>query len=176
MRAIVFDTETTGLTVPSASDLSKQPRIIELACAVIEDNKIVSEHSWMIWPEQDVSAEITKITGITNEMLKGKPLFRQVLGEVEEVFGGSDFLIAHNAPFDTALLTYELQRCARTGFPWPKETICTVQEYIHLFGYRPKLTELYEKIIGRPLLQTHRALDDVNALCEIVIKEGICRG
>lgn len=159
--------------MPSIIEVEKQPRIIELALARVDCGKVVSTHEWLIWPEQDVSAEITKITGITNDQLKGKPQFRQVLGDIEEAFARADQLIAHNAPFDVALLTYELQRCARTGFPWPKTTICTVQEYSFLWGRRPKLTELYERVIGRPLVQTHRALDDVLALCEILIKEGV---
>jgi len=49
--------------------------------------------------------------------------------------------------------------------------ICTVQEYHHLFGKRPKLTALYEHIIGRPLAQTHRALDDAMAVFEILDKD-----
>jgi DNA polymerase III epsilon subunit family exonuclease len=173
--AAIIDTETTGLTLPSAADIAKQPRIIELAVARVDadTHKVVSTHEWLIWPEQDVSAEITKITGITNDMLKGKPQFRQVLGEIEEAFGGADLLIAHNAPFDVSCLQYELDRCARTCFPWPKETICTVQEYYHIEGRRLKLTELYLKKVGRELHQSHRALDDVLALVEILIADGV---
>jgi DNA polymerase III epsilon subunit family exonuclease len=173
MRVLVFDTETTGLTMPSAADLKAQPRIIELALAVVEHGKIISEHEWLINPEQQITAEITKITGITNEMVKGKPKFRQLLGEIEDAFGGADILIAHNAPFDTQMLANELMLCERTGFPWPKETICTVQEYFHVKGRRLKLVELYEMKTGKEYKQTHRALDDVRALAEIVIAEGL---
>jgi len=171
--AIVFDTETTGLTLPKVAELKQQPRIIELAVARIEHGKIVSEHEWLIDPEQHISSEITKITGITNDMVKGKPKFRQLLGEIEDAFAGADLLIAHNAPFDVAMLTNELEMCARLNFPWPVETICTVQEYAFIKGRRLKLTELYELKVGVPLAQTHRALDDVRALAEIIIKEGL---
>ena len=33
------------------------------------------------------------------------------------------------------------------------------------------MKELYAAVLGRPLAQTHRALDDVNALLEIVRHE-----
>lgn len=171
MAAIVVDCETTGLTVPSCSDLSKQPRIIELGCALIEGGVVVSEHEWLIFPEQDVSEEIAKITGIRNEDLKGKPLFRQILPEIVAVFKKADTLFAHNAPFDTACIEFELQRCGRPPFPWPKSIFCSVQEFAHEFGHRPKLTELYEAKIGTALAQKHRALSDVRALSEIIIKE-----
>lgn len=173
MISLVFDTETTGLTMPSVIETHKQPHIIEFGLMRVEDGKIISEHSWTLNPECQIEEIITKITGLTNDDLKDKPLFRQVLGEIEEAFAGADMLVAHNAPFDVALLEYELQRCARTGFPWPPVIMCTVQEFSHLFGHRPKLTDLYEKIMGKPLAQTHRALDDVRALAEILIKEGV---
>jgi len=171
--ALVFDTETTGLLLPKVADLSKQPRIIELALVRIEHGKIVSEHEWLIDPECPLPAVITKITGLTDDDLKGKPKFRQLLGEIEEAFAGADLLIAHNAPFDVGVLTTELQRCERTGFPWPAETLCAVQEFMHLKGRRLKLTQLYELKLGKDLKQTHRALDDVFALAEICIKEGL---
>jgi len=172
-RTVIFDTETTGLLMPSSVPLEKQPRIIELGLIVVEDRVKVAEYNWLINPECQITPEITKITGITNEDLKDKPLFRELLGEIEEAFGVADYGFAHNAPFDLGMLKNELARCGRTGFPFPKEMICTVQEYHHLFGKRPKLTALYELIIGRPLAQTHRALDDAMAVFEILEKENI---
>lgn len=171
MKCVIFDTETTGLLMPSAAPIEKQPRIIELGVVVVEDNELVAEHNWLINPEQEISEEITKITGITNADLVGKPLFRQLLAEIEEVFAGAEFGFAHNAPFDTGMLNTELLLCSRTGFPWPKEIICTAQEYTHVMGKRPKLLQLYEHIIGRPLAQTHRAIDDAVALWEVLKKD-----
>jgi DNA polymerase III subunit epsilon len=173
MIALVFDTETTGLPLPNVADLDKQPRIIELALARVENGKVISEHEWLIDPECPLPAIITKITGLKDEDLAGKPKFREALGEIEDAFAGADVLIAHNAPFDTTLLEFELKRCARTGFPWPETTLCTVQEFMHLKGRRLKMLELYEMKLGKKLDQKHRALDDVRALCEIVIQEGL---
>lgn len=174
MISLVFDTETTGLPLPDCADIDKQPRIIELAVSRIEHGKVVSEQSWLFDPECKLDPVITKITGLTDEDLTGKPKFRELLGEIEEVFGnGVEQLIAHNAPFDVGLLTFELARAARTGFPWPKTIICTVQEFFHEKGRRLKLTELYELKLGRELKQDHRALSDVRALAEICINEGI---
>ena len=168
MKAVIFDTETTGLLLPSSAPLEKQPRIIELGIVVVEDGKKTGEHNWLIYPECEISAEITKITGITNEDLQGKPLFRQLLAEIEDVFGNSDMGIAHNAPFDVGMLTNELKLCCREGFPWPTEMICTAQEYTPMFGKRPRLIHLYEKVMGRPLAQTHRAIDDALAVFEVL--------
>lgn len=173
MISIVLDTETTDLLLPKSAGLDKQPRIIELAFARVEDGKIVSQHEWLLDPECEISETITKITGIKPEDLVGKPKFREVLGDIEEAIAGADTLICHNAPFDSGMLANELERCARTGFPWPKNVMCTVQEFHHLKGRRLKLTQLYEMKLGKALQQSHRAMDDVMALVEILQAEGL---
>jgi len=168
MKAVIFDTETTGLLLPKAAPLEKQPRIIELGIIVVQDGELKEMHNWLINPEQEISAEITKITGITNEDLVGKPTFKELLPAISEVFAGSDLGIAHNAPFDVGMVSNELLRCQHEGFPWPTETLCTIAEYRHLFGKRMKLLDLYERILGKPLAQTHRANEDAMAVWEIL--------
>lgn len=171
--ALVVDCETTGLTLPSVADLSKQPRIIELGCAKIQDGQIVEKRSWLINPGMPISAEVTKVTGLRDEDVASAPMFPQLLPEIRLAFSGADLFIAHNAPFDKSCIEHELTRAACKDFPWPAEIVCTVQEYMHIFGRRAKLTDLYKHVLGRELKQTHRALDDVLALCEIVIAEGL---
>lgn len=171
MISIVADVETTGLLLPKTVELEKQPRVIELCLVRMDCSDIVSEHNWLINPEQEVTAEITKITGITNEDLVCKPLFRELLPEIEEVLAGADFFIAHNAHFDRTMIKNEFKRCERSGYPWPAKEVCTVQEFRHEFGKFPKLVDLYERKLGRQLAQTHRALDDVKALIEVLQHE-----
>lgn len=178
MRSVLLDCETTGLTRPSVADLTDQPRIIELGIVVVFNSTIIEEYEQLIHPGQEVSEEITKITGITNEMLVGKPTFPQIIDELAAMFEGSDAFWAHNAPFDKACMDYEIQRVImndmmRPPFPWPREICCSAQEFTHEFGFRPKLTQLYERKMGRPLDQTHRALDDIKALAEVLMKEGL---
>lgn len=169
-KALIFDTETTGLLQPSVVDLAKQPKIIELGVLIIEDGKETGRYSQLVYPEELISEEITKITGITNADLEGKPTFREVLAALEEVFAGADELICHNAPFDVGMLKNELLRCARTGFPWPEKITCTVQEYRHEVGGKyQKLVQLYERKLGKPLEQKHRAVDDCEAVLEILM-------
>lgn len=171
MLTAVWDTETTGLLKPEVSDISQQPKIIEFAVAILDDDyNTVSEHSWLINPGEEITPEITKITGLKNEDLRGKPSFIQVLPEIEQVFIGKHRMMAHNLPFDMGMLTNELRRVGREfAFPYPPNQMCTVQIASDLiFGRRARMIELYEKVLGRKLAQTHRALDDVRALVEII--------
>ncbi len=173
MRLIIFDTETSGLPRPSVAALAKQPRIIEFGAMLItERGTLIKELSMLINPGFAVSEEITKITGIKPEDLQDKPGFQTHLPAIEGLFRCADILISHNLPFDHSLLRYELMLAGCEDFPWPDQLICTAQEYTSRMGFRPHLKDLYETIMGRPLAQTHRALDDAHAVYDIIMKDG----
>lgn len=176
IHALVFDTETTGLLLPGAAALKDQPKIIELAAVVIEKSegsfKIAGEISWLIHPGEEITAEITKITGITNDDLRGKPSFAALAPEIAEFFIGATHLFAHNLPFDVGMLTNELKRCGKEfAFPYPPTQICTVAAFEAVKGRRMKLMELYEWSLKKKFPNAHRALADARALAEVVVNE-----
>lgn len=175
MSALVFDWETTGLLLHAAAPLELQPRAIEFGGVLVGgDGRVLAEFGSLIDPGEQITAEITKITGITNDDLRAAPRFAGVLPRIKELFAAADLMIAHNLSFDMTILQLELRRhAALEGFPWPSASLCTVEAFAPLWGRRPKLTELYLHVMDRPLAQTHRALDDVRALAEIVVKEGL---
>ena len=171
-RIVVYDTETTGLTLHPHAPIEKQPKIIEFGAVVLEQGEAVEEHSFIINPGERISEEIIKITGITNDDLHGKLPFQEYIPRMGEIFGSCSGVMAHNLPFDKAMLMNDLKRCgAWDGFPWPERETCTVGLYKEQWGRNPKLLELYEDVMGKPLAQTHRALDDVKALVEIILEE-----
>lgn len=176
---ILFDTETTGLPLPEASPVTKQPQIIEIAVIKANDKtlEIEEEYNELIKPTIHISPEITKITGITNEDLKDKKPFASHYPRLSNMFIGERHLVAHNVSFDRSLLIYELMRLGRlTRFPWPPNHICTVVASKSIRGHRLKLGVLYEMATGKPLKDAHRAINDTRALLECVRwlkKEGI---
>ena len=169
-RIGVFDTETTGLPLHNKAPLDKQPHIIEFALACVEHGGIISSFSTLIKPPVSISEEITKITGLTDADVADAPTFAEVLPSIQLAMDGLDILIAHNLPFDESMMKFELQRCG-VQLVWPEQLVCTVQLYMDEYGKRVRMQELYELKLGKPLNQTHRAMDDVEALCEIVIAE-----
>lgn len=192
MKAIIFDVETTGLTQPAACSLAMQPHIIEIGAMYIDDDVVTRTISQLLNPgdkiyddklkhySDKIPAIASKINGIDKEMLIDKPTFSDQYFFIREFFKGADMLIAHNAKFDVSVLEFELKRIPvsqeeaasnHIDFPWPPTTICTVHEYKAMMGKWPKMTELYQKIMGKPLEQTHRALDDCVALHEILVKD-----
>lgn len=175
MKTLVFDWETTGLTLHPDAPLDKQPRAIEFGGALLDASGAELETaSILINPGTlPLPPEIVKITGITDADLTDAPAFATVLPQLRRLFEQADLCVAHNLPFDRAILRHELARANVADFPWPRHELCTVGLYRDHWGRNPRLIELYEAVMGRPLAQTHRALDDVRALAEIVVKERV---
>lgn len=107
-RAVLFDTETTGLD-PAAGH-----RVIEIAALELHNDLPTGRHFHaLIDPERDIPEDATRIHGLTRRDLAGKPRFAQIADELRE-FLADDPLIAHNAPFDFGFLDAEF---ARLGAP-----------------------------------------------------------
>lgn len=170
---LVYDTETTGLTLHPDAEMRKQPRMIEFGAALLspQTGEVVDTWNVLINPGEPLPAIITKITGITDADLVGASPFAAVLPAMRMMFERATCVMAHNLPFDRAILRGELARLDVFDFPWPSQEICTVGLYKDHWGRNPKMTELYEFVLDKPLAQTHRALDDVMALVEIIQKE-----
>ena len=82
---VVFDTETTGLPLHPDAPLEKQPKIIELGAALLDETgAVVDTFQQLLHPGEDITEEITKITGITNEQLKDQPKFVDVLPQLRD--------------------------------------------------------------------------------------------
>lgn len=171
-RLIVIDTETTGLTLHEHAPLHKQPKIIEFGAIILEHGACVEELALLINPREALTEEIQKITGLTDADLRNQMLFHECVPQLTKLFQTCDHVMAHNLPFDRAMVMNELQRAnCRDRFPWPAKETCVVGLYKEMWGYNPKLKDVYEHVMGKPLQQTHRALNDVKALVEIIQEE-----
>ena len=93
---VCVDIETTGIR-------PKWDRIIEIGAVKVRDGKEVDRFSQLIYPGIHIPPRITELTGITDEMLEGKPAIHQVLPRFME-FAGDDFLLGHNIRFDYSFL------------------------------------------------------------------------
>lgn len=116
MREIVFDTETTGLN-PDHPDPALADRIVEIGCIELVNYLPTGrELQAYINPGRPVSEATVRITGITNETLRGKPTFSEVVDELMDFFSDS-MIVAHNAEFDRSFLNAELLRLGRPQIP-----------------------------------------------------------
>jgi DNA polymerase III epsilon subunit-like protein len=98
-------------------------------------------------------------------MLADKPTFLEVYPKIAKLMTGVDLLVAHNLNYDASMLANELLRIDKLiNFPWPRHHVCTVEASLHIKGHRMKLCDLVEIATGKPLLNAHRAKDDVRGL------------
>ena len=100
-RLIVLDTETTGL------DVDDGHKIIEIGCIEIIDRNITeNSFHYYVNPERLVDEKAYEIHGISNDFLKDKPKFIDIIEKFIEYISDSG-LVIHNAPFDLGFLKSE---------------------------------------------------------------------
>jgi DNA polymerase-3 subunit epsilon/ATP-dependent DNA helicase DinG len=98
-RYVAVDVETTGLN-PS------KDAIIEVAAITFQGSDIVDEFSTLVYPQRDIPAEITRLTGITQAMVEDAPGMFQIRSHLRPVLS-NHILIGHNVDFDLAFLQEE---------------------------------------------------------------------
>ncbi len=169
---IIFDTETTDLLKPDVADLKAQPDIIEIAMIRLDDvtYEEIDRYGTLLKPSKPLDEETHKtITRLTNADLENAPTFLEIYELLCNYTIGEICIVAHNVIFDLGVLTVELRRIGKEyAFPYPPKQICTVNYTKHLSGRRLRLLELYERKMSKALAQTHRAMDDAEALAELV--------
>lgn len=152
---VVFDLETTGLSPLSCS-------IIELgAVRVRSDGTVLSELSTFVGTTKNLDSRITKLTGITDEMLLGAPSLENVIDEFLEFARGA-VLVAHNANFDMGFLRHAF---SQLELPMPDyqvlDTLALARNLCsHLSSHK---LDVLAKEFKVPLHSHHRAGDDARA-------------
>jgi DNA polymerase III subunit epsilon len=150
---VVVDVETTG-------GWASGDRITEIGAVKIRNHQVVDEWHSLVNPQRAIPAKITQITGITNDMVRGAPIFAEI-AESFMRFMGDGIFVAHNVNFDYGFMSHEYERLERR-FRFPK--LCTVAGMRRRYpGHQSyglgKLCEHY----GIELETHHRALCDARA-------------
>lgn len=169
-RAVIFDTETTDLIHTHLLPLHKQPYITEFYGVEIDLNtgEVFQEYETLVKPPVKITAQITKITGIDDELVKDAPEFKDVASNILNILCGAPLVVAHNASFDTEMIEIELERLSQK-ISWPR-LICSVEQTVHILGYRLSLQNLHQHLFGDKFREAHRAKNDVQALCKCCVR------
>ena len=155
---VVVDVETTGGRQP-------QHRITEIGAVKMINGEIVDTWSSLINPQKHISKFITKLTGISNSMVKDAPLFSEVADNLS-VFMQNCVFVAHNVNFDYGFFKQEYQRIER-NFIMPK--LCTVRETRKYFpGLNSYSLGNLCQTFDIPLETHHRALCDAEAAAALL--------
>ncbi len=158
---IVLDLETTGLS-------KHRHKITEIAAIKVRNNEVVDEFQTLVNPETHIPSFITKLTGITNEMVEHEPTIDKILPHFKEFMGGA-IIVAHNATFDYGFLDHNMQVYMKENLTNPK--LCTKKLANRLLPSLPSkklglICEHFEIVNKR----AHRAMTDVLATQEVLLK------
>lgn len=164
-RAVLFDTETTGLE-PQLGH-----RIIEVAALELLNDLPTGRHFHaLIHPERDVPEDATRIYGFTLADLAGKPRFVEIVDDLLEFFGDAK-LIAHNAPFDFAFLNAEFLRIGKPALPATRMIDTLALAKVRFPGMPNSLDALCRRFaIDLSARTTHNALLDCKLLANVYVE------
>jgi DNA polymerase-3 subunit alpha (Gram-positive type) len=158
LECVIFDIETTGLE-PTINEIT------EIGAFKIQGSQFIDSFNQLVKPRAAISAEITRLTGIDDEMVKDSPPIEQVLPRFLE-FVGDSLLIAHNSDFD---VTFIKEMLRRTNLPELTNPIgCTLKLARHLV---PGLTNYKLHTVGQHfglnIQNRHRAIGDVELTFQV---------
>ncbi len=158
MRAIYFDTETTGLS-------PTEDRIVELAALDATTGQTFCE---FIHPGRPIPPDATRISGITDAMVANAADFATVAKAFLEFCEEDVVLIAHNGEsFDMPFMRAEFSR-AGVVMPASWKSLDTLK---WARRYRPDLPrhslQYLREVYGIEANNAHRALDDVLVLKQV---------
>ena len=164
-RAVLFDTETTGLD-PATGD-----RVIEIAAIeLINDLPTGRKFHALLDPERDIPTETTRVHGITNAHVEGRPRFADI-AETFLNFIGEAPLVAHNAPFDFAFIDAELARLRRPALGADRMIDTLALAKTRFPGMPNSLDALCRRYeIDLSARTTHNALLDCKLLAEVYVE------
>ncbi|SVD57166.1 uncharacterized protein METZ01_LOCUS410020, partial [marine metagenome] len=148
---IALDLETTGLDPYRCG-------ITEVSAYRFENGRPVEEFTTLIDPERAIPKEISELTGITPDMVLGKPKINKVLSDLFD-FIGNDPIVGQNIGFDISFLEHA---CRESGKSFPEYIIydtLTLAKTFLFFLHRFNLTAISD-YFGLETEGAHRASVD----------------
>jgi DNA polymerase-3 subunit epsilon len=156
-RYAVIDVETTGFS-------AARDRIVEVACALIDGERIVGRWATLVDPEIAIPAYATAVHGISDSMVSGAPRLRRALGALQRRCAGR-VVAAHCARFDLSFVGPSVRQqglctmlLARALFPEaPNHKNQTLRRFLDI-----------DRVAGEEF-EAHRALSDALVSAHILI-------
>ncbi|SDD46226.1 DNA polymerase-3 subunit epsilon [Paracoccus isoporae] len=166
MREIVLDTETTGL------DPAQGDRLVEIGAVELLNHLPTGRtYHQYINPERDVPEEAVRIHGLTADVLRDEPVFKDIAAAFLDFIGDDAKLVIHNASFDMKFLNAELKQAGHPTLPWSRalDTLALARE--KLSGGQHSLDALCRRFgIDNSARVLHGALLDSEILAEVYLE------
>ncbi len=170
IKLLGIDVETTGFEANEGHMITEIALDIVTLCT--ESLKVVDRKAWstLVDPRRSIPEKVIEITGITPELVKGKPIWEDIAAKVHKVISGCDVFVAHNAMFDATFMHHMFEK---VGLDTPDISVfCTMQNsrWSTPNGKVPKLVELCQAV-GVPFDSdaAHRANYDTRMMMDALL-------
>jgi DNA polymerase-3 subunit epsilon len=154
-----IDIEATGTNVTI-------DRIVEIAIIKLLPDGSRTIKRKLINPTLPIPQVCVDLHGITNEMVKDAPVFKQVAQEIKQFLDGCDLACYNAYRLDIPLLMEEFIR-AEVDFDMKSRKVIDVQKIFHLMEQRT-LSAAYKFYCQKSLDAAHSAEADASATAEIL--------
>jgi DNA polymerase III epsilon subunit family exonuclease len=155
---VIFDFETSGLD-------KNEDEIIEIGAIKLIKGKIVDQFSTLVKPSKPISEVISKLCGITNEMLDDAPDVADVWLEFLGFFDGN-VLFAHNAEFDMSFLW---ATSTKLGYQMQWPAVCTLKMARQILPDLPsKSLDALATHYNIQFESRHRSIGDAKVTAEVL--------
>lgn len=154
-----IDLETTGVNLGT-------DRIVEIAIVKILPDGSQTTKRKLINPGMPIPKASSDLHGITDEMVKDAPVFKQIAHELKQMLDGCDLAGYNSNRFDVPLLVEEFLR-AEVEFDMKGRRMVDVQQIFYKMEPRT-LSAAYQFYCGKTLDGAHSAAVDAGATYEIL--------
>ncbi len=155
---VVFDVETTGFDFNTNE-------IIEIGAIKLKQGKMAEAFSTFVKPENPIPEEITKLTSITNAMVKDAPNIKQVIPDFYKFCDGC-VLVAYNIDFDYKFINVA---SVKNGYKFTNRQVDALYlARLNVAGAKNFQLKNIAARLGVSLDGAHRAINDAIATAEVL--------
>ncbi|NII28275.1 3'-5' exonuclease [Pseudoflavitalea sp. X16] len=158
----IIDLETTGINLST-------DRIVEIAIVKIQPDGSKLVKRKLLNPEIPISTVSSDLHGITNEMVKDAPTFKQAANEIKQFLDNCDLAGYNSNRFDIPMLAEEFLRVG-LDFDFKGRRLVDVQKVFHLMEQRT-LSAAYKFYCNKTLEGAHGAEVDATATWEVLVAQ-----
>jgi len=158
----VVDVETTG------SRASGGDAITEIGIVLVHDGTVKVALDTLVNPQRPIPRAVTRITRITADDVRDKPIFDEIADDVLAHLAGRVF-VAHNVRFDWGFVSHTVRRARDVVLHGPR--LCTVRLARRLLpGIKYRNLDNLSHYFDIPIERRHRAGDDAKATAHLLVR------
>lgn len=155
---VFFDCETTGLNV--AKD-----RIVSISVLRVNPDGSTEGKSAIVNPEMPIPKEASDVHGITDDVVVGKPTFKQISKSLHTFMKDCDIAGYNNNQFDNVILCEEF---SRVGLDFPEGVVRSIDVCAIFKKLEQRtLSAAYKFYCGKELDDAHTSTADTIATAEV---------